>query len=178
MNLAHKLLSLFALSAIAAGCGTVPAKASPDDPAGNFHQVSDGYYRGGRPDEAGVQRLAQMGVKTILDLENDPAAMATEQGWAEANGITFLTSPMDGMKTPNDQAVDEILALLKDKSKGPFYIHCMQGVDRTGLVVALHRVFNEGWTPADAYDEWKAMGFHTLLIALKDYYETKTHWED
>lgn len=62
--------SLFAAAlAIVPGCGSVPGKASPNDPAGNFSQVSPGIYRGGRPDQPGVLALAKMGVKTIIDLE-------------------------------------------------------------------------------------------------------------
>jgi hypothetical protein len=58
-------------------CGTVPAKAVPTDPAGNFSDVSPGIYRGGRPDQPGVQEaLVKLGVKTIIDLENDDEMMA------------------------------------------------------------------------------------------------------
>jgi protein tyrosine/serine phosphatase len=164
------VLSVFALQ----GCtGSVPAKASPDDPAGNFFQVSEGLYRGGRPDEAGVQRLAQMGVKTIINLENDDQAVATERGWAEPLGIKFVNAPMDGMKTPDDNQVNQVEAMLGDKSQGPFYVHCLKGMDRTGAIIAIDRVVNEGWLPKDAYDEMNAMGFNSLLLFLKDYVRDK-----
>src|SRR5207248_38968 len=58
-------------AALLPACGSVPPKASPSDPAGNFSEVSAGIYRGGRPDQPGVEVLAQMGVRTILDLEDD-----------------------------------------------------------------------------------------------------------
>jgi protein tyrosine/serine phosphatase len=51
-------------------------------------------------------------------------------------------------------------------------------MDRTGVIIALHRVYNEGWTPKDANDEMMALGFNTLLIPLHKYYEKKTNWED
>ena len=67
------------LALLSTGCGGVPGKALASDPAGNFSQVSPDVYRGGRPDEPGIQSLVQLGVKTIIDLENDDTAIATER---------------------------------------------------------------------------------------------------
>lgn len=159
-------------------CGGVPAKASPDDPAGNFSQVSPELYRGGRPDQPGIEALVRLKVKTIVDLENDNAAIAKERTWAEAAGIKFVSEPMNGLDTPNDQEVDDILAKLNDPQNQPVYVHCMQGHDRTGLIVALYRVFIGGWTPKEAHDEMMALGYNSLLIAMNHYFEEKTHWDD
>lgn len=166
------------LAFAAFGCSGVPAKASPDDPAGNFSVVESGLYRGGRPDQAGVQRLAQMGVKTIVDLENDDAVIATERGWAEALGITFVSAPLSGTSTPPDDVVNVALGTLEDMSRRPAYVHCMKGQDRTGVIVALYRVFHDGWTPKDAHDEMEALGFNNLLLALHDYFADKTGFKD
>jgi tyrosine-protein phosphatase SIW14 len=149
-------------------------KASPDDPSGNFHVVSPTLYRGGRPDQAGVSKLAAMGVRTIVDLEDDGDAVATERGWAASLGLEHRNAPMNGQKTPNDAMVDELLALFVDEQAGPVFVHCQEGVDRTGVIVGLYRVFDEGWAAADAYDEMKALGFKTHLSALRDYYSVKT----
>jgi uncharacterized protein (TIGR01244 family) len=180
-----KLASLFVslpviavLTLGAGGCGTVPAKASPDDPAGNFSQVSPTVYRGGRPDGAGVYRLAQMGIKTIIDLEDDDQAVATEKQWAANAGLNFIHAPMNGMETPRDDEVNTILAQLDDPSIQPIYVHCMEGVDRTGLIIALYRVIDEGWNPKDAHDEMMAHGFKSILISMNHYFETKTGWDD
>jgi protein tyrosine/serine phosphatase len=172
------LLPLVGLLAILPACGSVPAKASPGDPAGNFSQVTTGVYRGGRPDEAGIGVLAQMGVKTIMDLENDDAAIAAEKGWAEAAGIRFISHPMNGLATPNDAQVNDTLATINDPANQPVFVHCMQGKDRTGLIIALYRVIDEGWAPKDAHDEMMALGYNSLLMAMNGYFEAKTHWDD
>ena len=161
-----------------AGCGSVPPKASPNDPAGNFHLVSDGIYRSGRPDEAGIQVLAQMGVKTIIDLENDDDAVALEQGWAQAAGIGFISQPMNGLADPNDDQVNQTLAEIDDPANRPVLVHCLQGKDRTGLIIALYRVIYEGWTPQAAHDEMLSLGFNTILLAMNHYFEDKTGWDD
>src|SRR4051812_11253348 len=88
------IVTMFALQ----GCSSAPpARNQATDPAGNFYLVSDGLYRGGRPDEAGVAQLAQMGVKTIVNLENDQAAIDQERTWAQANNLQFVSAPMNGM---------------------------------------------------------------------------------
>ena len=172
LNLA---LAASTLALALGGCsGGVPAKAEPTDPAGNFHVVSESLSRGGRPDEAGVTRLHEMGVRLIVDLEDDMDAVATERGWATALGIEHRSAPMNGETTPADDMVNDLLATFADPSQGPFFVHCQEGVDRTGVVVGLYRVFDEGWTAADAYTEMKALGFKTYLSKLRDYYSTKT----
>jgi protein tyrosine/serine phosphatase len=167
-----------AACALLPACGSVPAKASPNDPAGNFSQVDSAVYRGGRPDQAGVQVLAQMGVKTIMDLENDDEAIAAEKTWAEAAGITFISHQMNGMAEPDDNQVNDTLAKIGDPANQPVFVHCMQGKDRTGLIIALYRVIYDGWAPKDAHDEMLAHGYNTILMAMDDYFEAKTHWDD
>jgi protein tyrosine/serine phosphatase len=160
------------------GCGGVPQKADPNDPAGNFYEVSPGVWRGGRPDEVGVQRLQQLGFKTDIDLENEKNVVAQEKAWAEANGLDFVEAPMTGTSEPDDEQTNAVLAILADESRKPAYVHCMKGQDRTGLIIALHRVFNEGWKPEDAYNEMMAHGYNWILGDMKEYFEKKTGWED
>jgi protein tyrosine/serine phosphatase len=143
-----------------------------------FATVSPNFYRGARPDFAGLQALADAGVKYVLDLEDDSAAVAQEQSWVESLGMTFISQPMSGFWYPNDDEVNGILALLADANQRPIFVHCQHGEDRTGLIIALHRVFDEGWSPADAHAEMIAMGFHEILWFLHHYYEVKTGWED
>jgi protein tyrosine/serine phosphatase len=161
--------------AVAGACGQSPRMLHPNDPATDFYQVSEGIYRGGRPDQAGVQALAKLGVKTIVNLENDDDAIANETKWATAAAIHEISSPMSGSWTPNEKQVDKILATLADKSLYPIYIHCKKGMDRTGVIVALHRVVNEGWAVAKAEHEMDDIGFNSWLVNLDRYYASKAH---
>ena len=159
--------------AVAGACGQSPRMLHPNDPTTDFYQVSDGIYRGGRPDEAGVNALAKLGVKTIINLENDDDAIANETKWATAAAIREISSPMSGSWTPNEKQVDKILATLADRSLYPIYIHCKKGMDRTGVIVALHRVVNEGWAVAKAEREMDDIGFNSWLVNLDRYYASK-----
>lgn len=48
-----------------------------------------------------------------------------------------------------------------------------KGMDRTGIVIALHRVYNERWTRARAEAERDALGFNPWLARLDAYYDSK-----
>lgn len=154
-------------------CGQPRRVLHANDPVTDFYVVSPGIYRGGRPDAAGVASLAKLGVKTIINLENDRRAIANEATWARAASVTELSMPMSGTFTPDDHEVNAILAVLADPSRRPIYVHCMKGMDRTGIVIALHRVINEGWTPAAAEAERDAIGFNRWLTMLDYYYGWK-----
>ena len=158
---------------LTAACGQAPCLLHPTDPATDFHVVSPGIYRGGRLDRAGVDRLARIGIRTIINLENDDDAIGHERAWAQADAIAQISSPMSGAWTPDDRQVDRLLATLADPSRRPIYVHCMKGMDRTGIVIALHRVINEGWSPAAAERERDALGFNRWLVLLDRYFERK-----
>ena len=80
---------------------------------------------------------------------------------------------MSGEWTPRDRQIDQLLAILADPAKRPIYVHCMKGMDRTGIIVALHRVYNEGWTPQAAERERDQHGFNRWLVMLDRYYDRK-----
>ena len=82
------------------------------------------------------------------------------------------------MQTPNDNEVNDILAKLADPANRPVFVHCMQGHDRTGLIIGLFRVFVEKWTPQAAHDEMMALGFTSILVSMNHYFEQKTGWDD
>jgi protein tyrosine/serine phosphatase len=163
-----------------AGCG---------DPSSleNFHEVRAGLFRGGHPDSSSFAFLESKGVRTIVDLEiangveADGDDITQELDDAAKAGITVLRFPMSAFDSPDDEfdaMIDEIMVILADPSLGPIYVHCAHGQDRTGLVIALERVIDEGWTPQAAHDEMLALGFHTIFVGLNDYFERKTGWED
>lgn len=162
------LLATLAVSVLPA-----PAWAlAPGIPA--FRQVTPDIFRGARPYAEGIQELVQRGVKTDLDLENDPRAIGAEQAEAEQAGIKFVSREMSASETPSDAEVSDILSILEDPANYPVYVHCKLGEDRTGLIVALYRVLDQKWQPADAYAEWVQDGFHTRLTKLSDYFDQRT----
>jgi protein tyrosine/serine phosphatase len=169
--------------ALAAACGGTDIPDSGDATSADvttppIELVSPGIYRGPRPSQATLSQLRSMGVHTVLDLEDTQSAIDAERGWTAQLGLTFISEPMSGFWSPNDSEVNQIEQIMADTARRPIFVHCQHGQDRTGLIVGLYRVFSEHWTPAAAYQEMLAKGFHKLLFFLNHYYEEKTGFED
>ena len=159
------LASIFSLSALAA----LPER---------FFEVSPGIYRSAQPQVDDMQDLKELGIKTILTLSDDMAAVTAERRAARALGIVFISHPMDGFWAPEDSHVDATLAVLKDTNNYPILVHCKHGQDRTGVIIGLHRVLAEGWQPEHAYEEMLDRGFHRILIFLKGYFKDRVGLDD
>jgi tyrosine-protein phosphatase SIW14 len=122
----------------------------------NFGRVTDRYFRGGQITEVGVDRLARMGVRTIIDLRDKPSAGEPEA--CERNGIKYFKFPMNGHTTPDEKPVNEILSLIQG-AKEPVYVHCSAGKHRAGTVAALYRMRMQGWSKERAWAEQQSYGF-------------------
>lgn len=148
-----------ALAMLAGSTGFVSAPAF--GAIERFAQVSPGIYRGGIPEsEADYVELKKLGVKTVLSLESTSMNIDWDRGNARKQGMRFINAPMTPMfLQPEERSVDLALKALADPSLRPIFIHCYQGKDRTGMAVALWRVFAEKWSPARAYKEWEDFGY-------------------
>lgn len=136
-------------------------------------QVTSLIWRSGRPTEASLQDLWNRGVRTIIDLENDPAVIQSEMAIAKKMGFAFYSYPTDSFWAPDDAKMNEIINILRT-TKVPVLVHCYHGEDRTGLVIGLERVFLEKWPASKAYDEMINRGFHQILLGLDQYFRDKT----
>jgi len=122
----------------------------------NFGEVTERYFRGGQVTPAGVDKLAAMGVKTIIDLRDKPSEGEPEA--CKRNGITYHKFPMDGSGAPDDKTVNEILSIIQN-AKEPIYVHCSAGKHRAGTIAALYRIRVQGWTKEQAWAEQQSYGF-------------------
>jgi protein tyrosine/serine phosphatase len=165
---------LLLASSVIAMAGLSQSALSFQVPIQDFSQVSSFLYRGARPTPEGLQALAAMQIKTDLDIEDDLDAIKTESVLARRLGIQFVSVPLSGFFEPSDADMAKIFQVIQNPVNYPIYLHCKHGHDRTGLVVGLYRVFDEGWTPQQAYSEMLAHGFHPLLLGLNHYFKEKT----
>ena len=168
-------------------CATLPSGKTIVS-ISNFAQVSPEIYRGGRPSsELSFRELQNLGIKTVIDLQGGdignstfgwiagimepgeaPSWIAFEKKNIEARGMKFVNVPINSLDTVNaTQAygLGRAIALMNDPANQPVYVHCEHGVDRTGLLIALYRVYYQNWTRADAHDEMVDMG-HGMLRQL------------
>jgi uncharacterized protein (TIGR01244 family) len=135
----------------------------------NFHQVDDHVYRGAQPTPDGFKNLAQMGVKTIIDLRGSEHSVADEKRVVESAGMKYVSIPMRGMATPTDEQVLSALKIMNDPASGPVFVHCRRGADRTGAVVACYRIGHDHWDSGKALNEASGFGMSWYQIALRRY---------
>ena len=55
---------------------------------------------------------------------------------------------------------------LEIMASGNVYVGCAHGQDRTGLLVALHRVRHDGWSTTAAWEEALRYGYHPEFVGL------------
>ena len=77
-----------------------------------------------------------------------------------------------GYWAPSKQRVNAVMSVLSDRSRGPIYIHCRQGADRTGMFVGIYRVIVDRWSFHQAYQEMRAHHFKPWWFALRERVET------
>jgi len=125
----------------------------------NFGQMDDRFYRGGQPKEQDYKHLAAIGIKTIIDLRNDPKEY--EKREAEALGLRYINIPMSDKDYPETSAIDQFLKLIDDPSTGKFFVHCAGGRHRTGVIGAVYRFNQYNWNYEQVYAEMKKYDFYT-----------------
>jgi tyrosine-protein phosphatase SIW14 len=136
----------------------------------NFHKISETFYRGGQPTEEGVNNLAKLGIKTIINLRGGKNKKVNkEEIWAKKAGITFIHSPLSNWFASRDDKIQTILDEIKNPENQPVFLHCKRGADRTGTVTAVYRMKYEDWTAKDANDEAKKFGIGWWQVWMKDY---------
>lgn len=137
-----------------------------------FFQVNSELYRGGQPQTVqDLECLKTVGIKTVISLIiEDPKRIAWERELVSVLGMEFYSFPMTGILPPSDHQVSRIFKTLLDSNQFPIYIHCMQGKDRTGLIIGLYRVWVDGWAPQAAWEEMRSIGFDPKFVGLTSYF--------
>ena len=125
----------------------------------NFGQMDDRFFRGGQPKQNDYQQLAALGIKTVIDLRNDPKDYAKQN--VEALGMKYVNIPMSDKDYPPSAKIEEFLKLVDDPSTGKFFVHCAGGRHRTGVMGAVYRFNEYQWKYDQVYAEMKKYDFYT-----------------
>ena len=135
----------------------------------NFHQVNQQLFRGGQPKQGGLQKLAALGVKTVINLRDDDEHQQAEEAEARAAGLQYFNIPMARMGRPNDKTIGDVLALINKSENQPVFVHCKLGSDRTGTIIAIYRIEHDSWTSEQAKAEAKHYGMNIWQMEMKNY---------
>jgi tyrosine-protein phosphatase SIW14 len=124
----------------------------------NFGRINANYYRGAQPEGQDYNDLAAMGVKTIIDLTSDDS-QASERQMTERAGMRYVKIPMTTHTPPTDTQIGQFFSIVNDPASQPVYVHCVGGKHRTGIMTALYRMTNDGWSADQAFSEMKQYKF-------------------
>jgi protein tyrosine/serine phosphatase len=124
---------------------------------GSFYKITDYLYRSEQPTEEGMKNLGKMGIKTIINLR----VFHSDVDKIKKTGLLIEEVSVKPWHI-EDEDVIRVLRIIKKRENGPFLMHCWRGADRLGLMVAMFRIVEQGWTKEEAIQEMVqgGYGFH------------------
>lgn len=141
----------------------VEAKGLP-----NLHRVSGKLYRSAQPTAEGMREAERLGIRTVVSLRSGQRDALLAVG----TDLVLRHVPMRAWNPHLPGAVAALSAIAV--SPGPVLVHCWHGADRTGMVVALYRMVEQGWTREAAIREMLegGYGYHSIWKDIITFLET------
>ncbi len=150
----------------------------------NFGVVEAGaLYRSGQPRPRQIEQMAKKyGIRTVLclrEVDVPPRIVRQEEEVCRRLGVKLVRFVMPGDGVASFEYLDEAIAILTDPRNQPALVHCARGAFRTGIVIAGHRVLNQGWTQEQALAEMRRYKAridddHPVVPHLEEYLRTRT----
>ena len=143
---------------------TVDSKSLP-----NFHKVNEKLYRGAEPKKEAIAELKALGIKTVVDMGNGVEGSKDERTWVEGAGMKYVNIHLHNWLKSKPEDIDAILNEVESADNQPVFLHCKRGKDRTGTVMAIYRMRNDGWQPKQALEEAENYGMGFWQFWMKDF---------
>lgn len=159
---------------LAASCAAIASNdqalaATPQQRFQQHLQLVEGHvFRGRTLDETSLTDLKSRGIKTVINLRSSARKANLEMDIARRVGINEIWIPISGATGPRNEDLKRFFDVIQDSSLAPIYLHCEDGVDRTGMMVALYREKFDRWSADQAYREMLASGFHRSFWWMKN----------
>jgi len=129
----------------------------------NFGTIEQGkIYRSAQPSPVFLEWLVRgPKIRTLINLRG--RTQGFESRFAADHGMRLFSFDLSATRPPTTEEVERFLAILDDPSNYPLLVHCRNGVDRTGYMLALYRTRRSGWSPSRATAEMRRfLQFKTL----------------
>jgi len=164
---------IFAFAGLSFGKGKNPE--FPNVKIKNFGKMDERFYRGARPKDEDYKVLAELGIKTVIDLTDN--SREYEQPAVEAAGLRYINIPMVDKSYPSMDQVNEFLKVVDNPETGKFFVHCAGGRHRTGVVGAVYRFTRNNWNleqvlaEMDQYEFESGFGHGKQKDFVQDYWQ-------
>lgn len=170
-----KLIFLVLLLLLPAILAAEPPRLRPDSWATsvisqnleNWSKVSDLLYRSEQPDAKGMVELEKIGIRRVLNLRQ----FHDDEEEARGTDLKLYRVPFNAAKVKDADVIESLKIITA--SDDPILVHCWHGSDRTGTIVAMYRIIEQGWSKDAAIDELKngGYGYHSLYRNIISYIE-------
>lgn len=164
---------IFAFVGVSFGKGKNPE--FPNIKIKNFGKMDERFYRGARPKDEDYKALAELGIKTVIDLTDN--SREYEEPAVEAAGLRYINIPMVDKSYPSMDQVNEFLKVVDNPETGKFFVHCAGGRHRTGVVGAVYRFTRNNWNleqvlaEMDQYEFDSGFGHGKQKDFVQDYWQ-------
>ena len=120
----------------------------------NHHHIGGQMYRENQPSPKRIAKLAEMGIKTIINLrgESPKGFYLLEKEACEEHGIELINYRMYSRDVHTVEAIKGARDLF-ETIEYPAVMHCKSGADRTGIMGTLYRHFKMGDPISEAVDQ-------------------------
>jgi tyrosine-protein phosphatase SIW14 len=138
----------------------------------NLRVVEDDVlYRSGQLTPAGLERVIhEHGIRTVVTLRTartpgNPSPDAWEEDLCARRGLKHVRivprvwGADEKGEIPAEQAVQEFLRVMDDKTNHPVLLHCFAGIHRTGTMCAIFRMEYHRWNIEPTLQEMQRYGF-------------------
>ncbi len=123
-------------------------------PIRNFCVEGPGLWRGERPSRSDASWLLRHGVATVVNLEvflSDRFAFDRAEAPSGSHEVQYFHIPdFEPVHVVNWSLLDEHVArfiAIVQRAPKPVYVHCLDGLDRTGVMIGAYRVLVDGVDP-------------------------------
>ncbi|MFK0571535.1 fused DSP-PTPase phosphatase/NAD kinase-like protein [Endozoicomonas sp.] len=111
------------------------------------------FYRGGELKSIdGARSLAKLGIKTVVAM----TSADKEREWLASQGINTVDLSFTKNAELGKQQLRQIAEMMSSLPS-PFYIHCVGGTQRAGILGIIYRL-SQGWDPDQALLEFAYLG--------------------
>ena len=111
----------------------------------NRHRLGARAWRAAQPAPHQIRALAQLGIRTIVNLRGERASGSywLEEAACKRHGINLVNLAMRSRRAPTRDELINAVALF-DQIDYPMLLHCKSGADRTGLMSMIYVHLKEG----------------------------------
>jgi protein tyrosine/serine phosphatase len=141
--------------------------ATSIDASFNLHQITPTLYRSAQPEQRDAATLQKLGIRTIINLR----AFHDDKDVLNLPGVKLINIPMNTWHIEDEDVAKALHTIAAAQKEGAVLIHCQHGADRTGVVSAMYRVVEQGWTREQAVRELRegGYGFHKVWAHIPRY---------